>query len=830
MKIKIKRGLKVDLPTLDEGELGLCIDTEEVFIGTASGNIPFASKEELNELETRVDNLVISGGGTVVNDSASNGYIVVNGVEIQVYDDATLKNDLHTHSNLDELERLGINESNKLTVDGIELVSDGAGDSSISDSTTNGNILVNGSEVNVYDDSSIVQSLNDKADKTELHSHSNKTTLDLLSDDGTNLLFKGSTISGGGQATVLMFDTEQDLLDAYPNGTDMPAWVKADKSWYYWEEPVADTTAPTVTVSPSSGTYIGTQSVTLTSNESATIFYTTDGLTPTESSSTYNSAINISADATLKYFAKDSAGNTSTVQSATYTINIPDTTPPADVTNLVASNVAETSLTLSWTTSTSSDIASYDVYNGVTFLTNVTGTTYNVTNLSHSTDYTFNVIAKDESGNESIGASVDVTTLVATDTTPPENVTNLVATPSETTVDLSWTASASSDVMSYDVYEGANLLGNVTGTAYQVTGLTASTEYTFVVKAKDGSGNVASGESVVVTTNNTVDTVSPALTITPSTTFTDTQIVNMNTDEIATIWYTLDDTDPTTSVTRIEYNGSITLTETDTIKAYAIDPDGNASAVQVVTYTKELLQESPNGATPIPYGGTFVDKQIVTFEGDNVDIHYTLDGTTPTTSSPIVSTPINLIWTTTLKYITIDQITGEEVGTMNAVEFIRASDNPALMIKNQGWVEVPSITVDKIEITAIYNKIGYVFDSRQDFSTSPIIYFHNGSKPASVTSAMVNGINYAKASDMPLNQKQLLTITLSQSFVIPRNSYIFSKGFSRGDNDYTKGIIYDVKFYNSGTLIAHYDMTTGTSNDMSGNENHAVVSGAEWLL
>jgi chitodextrinase len=506
MKIRIKRGLKEKLPLLDEGELGLCIDTDEVFIGTKNGNVPFATKGELAALEERVDNLVISGGGSIVGESENNGYIVVNGTEVKVYDDTSIKNSLHTHSNLEELERLGINESNKLTVDGIELVTGGTDGSTVSDSTENGNILVNGSEVSVYDDSAILQSLNDKADKTELHSHSNKTTLDLLSDDGTNLLFKGSALSGGGQATVLIFNTEQDLLDAYPNGTDMPAWVKADKSWYYWEAPVADTTAPAVTVSPIGGTYTGTKSVTLTANETATIYYTLDGSTPTESSTVYIGAISISSNKTLKYFAKDTTGNVSTVQSASYTINIPDTTPPADVTNLAASNVAETSLTLSWTASTSSDIASYDVYNGVTFLTSVTGTTYNVTNLSHSTDYTFNVIAKDTSGNESVGASVNATTLVTTDTNAPENVTNLVATPSETTVDLSWTASTSGDVASYDVFNGTTLLGNVTGTTYQVTGLTASTQYTFIVKAKDGSGNIASGANVTVTTTSSVIT------------------------------------------------------------------------------------------------------------------------------------------------------------------------------------------------------------------------------------------------------------------------------------------------------------------------------------
>ena len=36
--IKIKRGLKAGLPNLEVGELGLATDTNEVFIGTPTGN------------------------------------------------------------------------------------------------------------------------------------------------------------------------------------------------------------------------------------------------------------------------------------------------------------------------------------------------------------------------------------------------------------------------------------------------------------------------------------------------------------------------------------------------------------------------------------------------------------------------------------------------------------------------------------------------------------------------------------------------------------------------------------------------------------------------
>lgn len=41
--------------------------------------------------------------------------------------------------------------------------------------------------------------------------------------------------------------------------------------------------------------------------------------------------------------------------------------------------------------------------------------------------------------------------------------------------------------------------------------------------------------------------------------------------------------------------------------------------------------------------------------------------------------------------------------------------------------------------------------------------------------------------------------------------------------------IYNVKLYNGTTLKAHYDMSTGTVLDQSGNGNHATLTGGTWL-
>ena len=81
----------------------------------------------------------------------------------------------------------------------------------------------------------------------------------------------------------------------------------------------------TVDASPIGGLYNNTKTVTLTMNEPGTIYYTTDGTTPTTTSNIYTEPITINTNTILKYLAIDLAGNQSPIYTQTYTI---DTIPP----------------------------------------------------------------------------------------------------------------------------------------------------------------------------------------------------------------------------------------------------------------------------------------------------------------------------------------------------------------------------------------------------------------------------------------------------------------------------------------------------------------------
>jgi chitodextrinase len=502
-----------------------------------------------------------------------------------------------------------------------------------------------------------------------------------------------------------------------------------------------------------------------------TLTFTINGMTiPVKATESYEASFlpfkSVTINTTVPYRATVSAP-----YGATF-----DTIAPLNITGLVANNITTSDLTLTWNASTSSDTVGYDVYNGSTLLTTVSGTTYSVAGLTPSTSYTFTVKAKDNSGNISSGTNITVSTLA--DTVAPNNVTNLVASNIlATSLSLSWSASTSPDTVGYDIYNGLTLLTTVTGTSYSVTGLTANTNYTFNVKAKDGYNNVASGASVAVTTAN-VDTTAP----------NDVTGLSAGTATVNSIpvgWTLSSSSDVANYEVAYSSNGGSTWTvasalvnnsstsytitglttgTTYTIRVVAIDTSGNRSTG--ATITKATSSSASYTVSASPSSGTYNATQnvILSVNPTGATIYYTTNGTTPTTSSSVYSTPIVVSANMTIKFFaqdgsgnatsvqtatyTIDTVaptvTIQPVtGTYNSTQSVQITSNEGtIYYTTDGTTPTTSSTVYSGAISVSSTKtIKYlVVDAAGNQTTGSATYTIDVTSPDSVTNLSVGTV------------------------------------------------------------------------------------------
>lgn len=119
----------------------------------------------------------------------------------------------------------------------------------------------------------------------------------------------------------------------------------------------------------------------------------------------------------------------------------------------------------------------------------------------------------------------------------------------------------------------------------------------------------------------------------------------------AAIFYTTDGSTPTAS--SAQFTKAISVSSSQTIKAIAIASGYNNSTVSSAAYTINL----PAAATPTfsPAPGTYTTPQSVTLSDSTAgaSIYYTTDGSTPTVSSTLYSTPITVSSTTSINAIAI---------------------------------------------------------------------------------------------------------------------------------------------------------------------------------
>jgi chitodextrinase len=309
--------------------------------------------------------------------------------------------------------------------------------------------------------------------------------------------------------------------------------------------------------------------------------------------------------------AKDAAGNISAASntaSVTTLTPAPDTTAPTAPT-LSASGTTLTSTNLSWSGATDNvAVTGYDVYQDGVFKTSTASTSLAVTGLSSSTTYSFYVQAKDAAGNISAASNtVNVTTLTP-DTTAPTAPTLSASGTTATTTNLSWSgASDNVAVTGYNVYKGGILLGSTTtATTYAVTGLTASTSYTFTVRAKDAAGNVSadSNTASVTTLANTVTYCTSTSSITTDERIGKVVFGTISNTSTGTAGYENFTALSTNAVRGTAYTITITPTWTSTVykEGYAVWIDYNGNGVFTDAGEKVWTKAA---STTTPVSGTF---------------------------------------------------------------------------------------------------------------------------------------------------------------------------------------------------------------------------------
>ena len=140
-----------------------------------------------------------------------------------------------------------------------------------------------------------------------------------------------------------------------------------------------------------------------------------------------------------------------------------------------------------------------------------------------------------------------------------------------------------------------------------------------------------------------------------------TEVTISTTTDGATIYYTTDGSNPTT--TSSVYSAPITIDAAKTIKAFAVKDGHPDSDIATAAYT---IAEPCATPTFSPAAGEVAKGTTVTIstETDGATIHYTTDGSTPTASSTTYSSAITINSAKTIKAIAVkDGMANSEVAT-----------------------------------------------------------------------------------------------------------------------------------------------------------------------
>ena len=329
-------------------------------------------------------------------------------------------------------------------------------------------------------------------------------------------------------------------------------------------------TVATPVISPEGGQYVNSVEVTITcATEGAVIYYTTDETDPTASSTVYNGPLQITENVTLKAIAMKEGYENSEIASASYIIFTPVPVTFNKVVNPIDINttdsyllVCESASTAATSTIANSALQAVDVeYDAEanTVSTPIHGNGLPCQIYFETADNGYYIVINGKYLNNSSSTNLSL-----------GNEANSVWVP--------------------NIYQGGIILENSSNSYRYIGGTTAegtaykaystkdhlgSDNYPFVVLYKDGETTpMLMVETPTITPNGGSYTEAQEVTLACATAG-------------ATIYYTLDGTDPTTEST--VYTAPFTLSETTTVKAMAAAEGMYNSSIVSATFTFTTL-------------------------------------------------------------------------------------------------------------------------------------------------------------------------------------------------------------------------------------------------
>jgi hypothetical protein len=342
--------------------------------------------------------------------------------------------------------------------------------------------------------------------------------------------------------------------------------------------PAPQQTAATPVISPGTGAYNAVQSVTITdATAGASIYYTTNGATPTASSTLYTGAITVSSSETIQAIAILAGYNNSSVASATYTVTLPGAATP---TFSPAAGVYT-----SWQNVTISDAT-----NGAAIYYTTDGTTPTTSSSKYTAPIPVTATETITAMAVASGYSNSATAAAAYTLNLPAAATPLIS-PDGGTFTTAQTVAISDSTPGATIYYTTD--GSTPTTSSSVYANTIALSSTTTIKAMAVASDYANSAPASATFTFPV-AATPSFSPAAGTYYTAQNISLTDSTSGATIYYTTDGTTPTTASAVYSSPIPLAMNTTTTIKAIAAASGNMNSAVASGVFTiSSVIPVSP---------------------------------------------------------------------------------------------------------------------------------------------------------------------------------------------------------------------------------------------